>query len=114
MSVCSSIEDLGKFDGLQMPCCDIGGLALSYPALVPPIMSKQSQGFGEQEGLVKRPGLMRNMQQYTHGSTTLRSRSCDVESVVVHLQLDEAENAGAESAVAESEFTSASSDHRIN
>ena len=49
---------------------------------------------------------MRNMQQYTHGSTTLRSRSCDVETVVVHFQLDEAENAGAESAVAKSEWSS--------
>jgi len=61
---------------------------------------------GEQEGSVKRPDSMRNMQQYTHGSTRLWGRSCDVESVVVHLQLNEAENAGAESAIAKSEWSS--------
>jgi hypothetical protein len=55
---------------------------------------------------VKRPGSIRNMQQYTQGSTRLWSRSCDVESVVVHLQLNEAEIADAEPAVAKSEWSS--------
>ena len=32
------------------------------------------------------------MQQYPHGSTMLQSRSCDVESIVVHLRLNKAES----------------------
>ena len=61
---------------------------------------------GEQEGSVKQPDSMRNMQQYTKGSMRLRNRSCDVGSMVVRLQLNKAENAGAESAVAKSEWSS--------
>lgn len=42
------------------------------------------------------------MEQYAYDFTRLRSCACDVESVVVHLQLDEAENVGGASAVAKS------------
>jgi len=51
---------------------------------------------------VKRLDLMRNVQLYMHSSTRLRNRSYNIESVVVYLQLDEAENAGARPAVAKS------------
>lgn len=47
---------------------------------------------GEQEGSGKRPDLIRNMHQYPHCSTMLQSRSCDVESIVVNLQLNKAKS----------------------